>query len=626
MEIVDRKRAISLGLRVGTVFLIAVAAAIMAAYYVLSQNFQSLLTSYTIKLVESMTEQGVEMVEAELEMGRQEVSFLANSFRVPETEEETVVFPQPYVEGGHLRMIYVTRTESISSDGRQRALQERQDIQAAFAGEMGIYGPYFNEENEFVICYSAPIRQGNDIIGVLTVEKDGYRFCRIIENIRFETSGESYIINAEGTDIAVSDRNHIDWVNTQYNAQKLYEGQPDEETKSIIELERKGLNGETGVGTYYWHDGLCYVFYKPIPSVGWVLLAGLREEEIISMTQSALFASISNGPVLGICLFIVLFLTLLIMYWIISSMKKTAEFNEKLSIIANYDALTGLLNRNSFHVALDRFSKEEERILACVYIDANGLHELNNHLGHQAGDQMLRAVADALAEAFPEDRAYRIGGDEFVVLCKDKTEQELQAAAEEVRRSLRSQNYEISIGMAWQKCNCNAMNIVNEAEVAMQEEKRQFYENNGIERRTRKLDKKLEKMILEKQDADTFLALLAPEFKGVYFVNLSQDTVRHIFIPPYFEECLRETDDQFSKALLLYARNYVKQEYNQKFEEVCNYTKLEEKLEGRCMPEFTYQKINGDWLKMKILKFRDYTDEQQQTLWIFSNADEPELS
>lgn len=621
MENVDKKHAAALGIRVGIVFLTAVIIMIIAVYFMLSRNFQGLLRDYTIKIVESMTAQGVKIVETELEMGKQEVSFLADAFIIPESKSDTVRFPAPYAENGHLRMVHVTNTETITSDGRQRIISEREDITSAFAGEVSIYGPYFNEENEYVICYSAPIRKNGTIAGVLSIEKDGYRFCELIENIRFVDSGESYIINAQGTDIAVSDLSHIDWVNSQYNARKLYAQEPTEETKSIIELESKGLMGEKGTGTYYWNNGLCFLSYQPINSVNWVFLAGLRQEEIVSMTQSALSSSVSKGPVLGICLCLVFFLTALIIFWIISSMKKSAEINEKLKIIANYDSLTGLMNRNSYHAVLNTLNKDDLRSFACVYIDANGLHELNNHLGHQAGDQMLKAVADALLREFSPDQLYRIGGDEFVVLCQGKSEKELYRKTEQIRKSLYCQNYNISIGIAWHENNSQASNTVNEAEAAMQRDKQRFYQGSGNERSMRILDKKLEEMIAEKQDADTFLTALAPDFKGVYFVNLSNDTIRHLYIPSYFEDCLLEAEDRFSKALLIYARKMVKPEYYNYFEQIIDYEKLENELAGDRMPEFVYEKNNGEWLKVRILKFKNYKGNQQETLWIFANTD-----
>lgn len=623
MTIVNKKQAVSLGVRVGMVFLMAVIIVVTAAYFMLSQSFQSLLTDYIIKAVEAMTGQSVKIVENELQIGRQEALFLANSFQAPAFEEEEAEFPQLYTEGEYLRMVYVTREKSIASDGRQLDIRDREDICAGFEGQTAVYGPYFNKEKEYVVCYSTPVKQGTDIIGVLSVEKDGYRFCDLIENIHFANSGESYIINADGTDIAVSDQNHMDWVDTQYNAQMLFEEQKDEETKSIIEFEKKGLNGESGMGTYFWNHSLCYVAYQPIPSVNWVLLEGLREEDITSMTQTALFASLSKGPVLVICLFLIFLLAALIVYWIISSMKKFADMNEKLRVMASYDALTGLKNRNSYYAYIDQLFIEDSCPHSCIYIDANGLHELNNHLGHQAGDQMLKAVADALCCGFPKDEIYRIGGDEFVVLSRRQSRQEIESLAEQARQSLRSQGYEVSMGIAHREHDCDITSVINKAEEAMAQDKQRYYEENGGSRQVRALDRKLEKLIVEKQDADAFLSILAPEFKGVYFVNLNNDTVRHLYIPPYFEEYLRECENQFSRAILLYARKAVKSEYFYYFDELCDYAQLEKRMDDNEMPEFIYQKLNGEWLKVRVLKFKDYTRDQRETLWIFANTDNP---
>lgn len=623
MEVVDKKRAVSLGIRVGSVFLMAVVTVIIVAYYVLSQNFQSMMTDYTIKIVESMTNQGVKIIETELDMGRQEISFLADSFQVSESEGDAVIFPQIKIQDEYLRMVYVTEEGSIASDGRQRDIRERQDILAAYAGEIAIYGPYFNEEDEFVVCYSAPIKQGDNIVGVLSIERDGYEFCELIEGIRFVDSGECYIINAEGTDIAVSDSNHIDWVNSQYNAKKILAEKPDEETETIMKLEQKGLDGESGIGTYYWKGGLCYLAYKPIPSVGWVILAGLREEEIVAMTRTSIFASISNSYVLPTCLFLVCCLTILIVFWIISSMKKHAEINERLKVIANYDALTGLMNRNSYHEAVQTLIKENNSTLACVYVDVNGLHELNNHLGHQAGDEMLKAVADELLHAFSKDMIYRIGGDEFVVLCRGKLENDIRSAIEQARQALSKQSYEISVGMALQKDHEDVENVIDAAESAMQQDKQTYYRKNGNGRRIRDLNVQVEQMLLEKKDADTFLEVIAPKFKGVYFVDLSKDTVRHLYIPSYFEVCLQESENRFSKALLLYARKIVKPKYYDCFERLCDFVELEKRLSNGEMPEFVFQKIDGDWLRLQILTFNYHTDVQQETLWIFAKADFP---
>lgn len=619
MEKDENVKPARLGMRIGIVFFIALATLIFAAYVVISRNFQNLLKDYTLQLVQSMVEQGVTTVEYELSISQSEARELARFFADDEGGE--VTFPTSAPDSDLLRLVYITGEETAVSDGRQRDVRGRADIINAFEGKNGVYGPYFNEDNEYVICYSVPVIKNGEIAGVLSLEKDGYFFCTLIENIRFEGTGESYIINAEGTDIAVSEPSHIEWVNEQYNARRILEKQEDSVTRSIMELEQRGLDGETGVGTYYWDDGLCYLFYTPIPSVNWVMLAGVREEELVMLTHSALYASITKSPVFSACVTVFLLLTGLIVYWIVSSFRKTAEINKSLNVIANFDPLTGTLNRNSFHKAMDALSSGEYRSIACIYIDANGLHEINNHLGHQAGDNMLKAVVKVLHDVFSAESVYRIGGDEFVVFCQDQTEREVYHKTELAREEIKKQGYEISIGVEWRDSGINIKGMVNIAEESMKLDKQRYYRENGKERQIRALDEKLEQMVMEKQDADAFLSILAPEFKGVYFVDLGNDTIRHLYIPSYFEEMLDEAGDVFSKALELYAERVVMPEYRQEFKAFCNFGYIEKQLNTDATPEYIYQKTDNSWLKLRVLKFKTYTGQCKETLWIFSGVD-----
>lgn len=618
MEVEEKKHAIFLGIRVSTISLVVMIAVGVLSFYVLSNNFQVLLTEHTISMIESMNSQGVDLVESEIARRKQLISSAASSFVENNYDIEK---SQLDIDEEYVRLVYTTVEQAILSNGKEHNLYNCEDIKEAFLGSISMYGPYFNEENEYIVRFSAPVKQNQEVLGVLSIEFDGYLFCDLIQRIRIVESGESYIINAEGTDIAVSNKEHIDWVNSQYNARKLLESEKDEETKSILDLEQKGLDGETGIGTYYWEDGLCYLAYEPIPSLNWVLLSGIREEELSAMIKEIIFYSVVNGPVLKLSLIMVILLLGLIFYWIFSSKKKDANINEKLKKIANYDTITGLMNRHCYHNDLNLFSKDKYESFTIIYIDVNGLHEINNHLGHQAGDQMLIAVAEALKLMFSDDYLYRIGGDEFVVLCLNKNKEEVDTKIVELRTILQAQNYEISIGVAYQENDENFSSVEKRAETNMQVDKQHYYERNNKDRRMRGINKQLEKMISDKQDADTFLSVIAPEFNGVYFVNLSEDSIRHLFIPNYFEECLKEANDRFSVALIIYAKKIVKPEYYDYFVEVGNYTKLKEQLDNP--PEYIFQKKSGEWLKMKILKFRDYTEENQNTLWIFSNIDKP---
>ena len=618
------KQAVSLSGRIGVVFLIASSLLVLVAYLVVSENIKSLLTDYSMKLVENMVDQGVTTIEYELASGKNEVKVIAQNLSLF-NETDTIKVPEANDKADLLRTIYITDKEIISSDGKTYDIKHRKDIIDGYNGETTIYGPYFNEKSEYLICYTTPVYKSDEIIGVVTIEKDAFKLSEIIKDIRFMDTGESYIINEEGTDIAVSDRNHMNWITDKYNAHILTDEQHTEETRSIMQLEKKGLAGEKGSGSYIWNHGIAYVTYAPIPSTGWVLLGGLRQEEISTITKSVLFDSLANGPILSIGMIIFIILALLILYWIISSMRKNAEINEKLNLMARYDALTGVLNRNSYHERIDAISKDKTPT-TCIYIDVNGLHEINNHVGHHAGDVLLKKVAEAVLKSFSEKDIYRIGGDEFVILCRDLDMQSIDSKMQAIRSCLRDDGYEISVGIASSNPELGIDDIINNAEDKMKQDKREFYHNNGKERQIRELNSKLEQLITEKKDADTFLNLLAPEFKGVYFVDMSEDAIRHLNIPTYFEEILRETNEVFSAALKIYSKRMINVEFQNGFIDFCNFRNIEERMDDDTTPEFTYQKKDGAWMKVRILKFKTYSKESRETLWVFTSMEQSDNS
>lgn len=142
------------------------------------------------------------------------------------------------------------------------------------------------------------------------------------------------------------------------------------------------------------------------------------------------------------------------------------------------DALTGLNNRNSYEAALPGYPPPDWERLSCIYLDVNGLHELNNQQGHQRGDEMLRCVAQAIRAAFGGEHAYRIGGDEFVAFSPEGEEVVLRRL-EELRSSVEGQGYHISVGEACcQRDRLSLPQLIAQAEEAMYRAKRAFYARN----------------------------------------------------------------------------------------------------------------------------------------------------
>ena len=122
--------------------------------------------------------------------------------------------------------------------------------------------------------------------------------------------------------------------------------------------------------------------------------------------------------------------------------------------------------------------------MTCNYVDANGLHALNDSKGHAAGDEMLRTVAGALQDRFGERDVYRIGGDEFVVFARDEALESIRDKLEEARNYLTKRGYHVSVGLCRQEQPVDMDSLVKEAEVHMYAEKDRYYQETGAARRS----------------------------------------------------------------------------------------------------------------------------------------------
>jgi diguanylate cyclase (GGDEF)-like protein len=103
-----------------------------------------------------------------------------------------------------------------------------------------------------------------------------------------------------------------------------------------------------------------------------------------------------------------------------------ARMAQRLYHMAHHDQLTGLANRALFWDRLEHLLKVARRtrqIVGVAYLDLDGFKKVNDDMGHNAGDELLKIVAERLVESMRDsDTISRFGGDEFVVLAENMPE------------------------------------------------------------------------------------------------------------------------------------------------------------------------------------------------------------
>ncbi|MBR1702373.1 MAG: GGDEF domain-containing protein [Lachnospiraceae bacterium] len=148
----------------------------------------------------------------------------------------------------------------------------------------------------------------------------------------------------------------------------------------------------------------------------------------------------------------------------------------ELHIMSETDQLTGLNNRNCYEWCLAAYPYLYKQSICCIYVDVNGLHELNNTKGHKAGDEMLCYIADVVQKQFGKKDTYRVGGDEYVAFALDCPVDVVESKIEEMKAQIAEAGYHAAIGYAHQDARDEDINkLIVAAESKMYQDKSDFY-------------------------------------------------------------------------------------------------------------------------------------------------------
>ena len=143
------------------------------------------------------------------------------------------------------------------------------------------------------------------------------------------------------------------------------------------------------------------------------------------------------------------------------------------------DPLTGLLNRQAYYSMTSSNNKD---ITALLSIDMNGLKRINDNEGHLAGDKALVELSHCLTRATNSRQlAFRIGGDEFVIICYKTSEQEVKDLIERINTNVGTTKYSCSVGYSYVSDGSKTIDkMLTESDGMMYIEKSNHYKENNI--------------------------------------------------------------------------------------------------------------------------------------------------
>ena len=161
------------------------------------------------------------------------------------------------------------------------------------------------------------------------------------------------------------------------------------------------------------------------------------------------------------------------------------ENEKELNRLSYHDTLTSFYNRNRYTADTDNLRVTDSPV-GIVYLDVNGLKDINDLRGHAFGDKVLVECARRMRETFDGADFYRIGGDEFVIICREWSKEVFEEKVELLRKNFeRDSICRAAVGSRWAEGSDDLSQIIADADARMYEDKKEFYRRSPVSRRYR---------------------------------------------------------------------------------------------------------------------------------------------
>lgn len=316
------------------------------------------------------------------------------------------------------------------------------------------------------LAFSVPVFQNQKVIAILR----GIIFCedmpQLFDYQVYDGHGIVCLIDRPSGDFIMDD-----WHDTLENAYEQPNRKPFPGYENI-DPRKEMFEGHTGVFAYESkvNGEPSYMYYRKLESVDWCMMVVAQEEAVFGRMNIVKKMLIYIG-------IIETFLLITYLLWTmrtLSRLLKKAEESEKQKYI---DGLTGLYNRNKYIQKIDDYEKMTVNGIGILFFDLNNLKIVNDKEGHDAGDDLIKSLAEILSKHFG-DSAYRIGGDEFVICLANVDEANFAETEQLVRQETEAQQISVSIGSAWRADSRSLKDQIKDADQNMYENKKAYYKKH----------------------------------------------------------------------------------------------------------------------------------------------------
>ncbi len=350
--------------------------------------------------------------------------------------------------------------------------------------------PVFNDKNE---------RQG-----IIVLNYYAQYLLDDFRNLASTAEGDIFLLDSNSYWIVNKTDKNKEWAFMYEDKQALsFKNQYAAEWQVMNESERGRIKTENG---YFVYSNIILMNNDAPNTIRNPLVLGEGNWFVVSFLSKnnedtgALFISwgqtICNTLENEALVFFVIFLTSII-FGIVMGINKIEK--ERIKYFSEYDTMTGVYNRRAGYEFLQKSYQEpinKKGMISICYIDINGLKEVNDHLGHEAGDELILSIIKGIKKFIREtDYVIRLGGDEFLIVFLDINEVQAEDIWQRIKGEYnkinetekRQYNLSVSHGIAGFKFDSNEYidNIINVADEKMYNEKRIIKEGLEILKKTK---------------------------------------------------------------------------------------------------------------------------------------------